>query len=82
MDDTLVCNYEGGFKNGEWHGHGKLSYCDGTEYTGDFYEGNYHGHGILIKAGGRVRYEGSFVHGKIHGEGVQKDSIKETTYVG
>ncbi|XP_045155159.1 MORN repeat-containing protein 1 [Echinops telfairi] len=70
--------YEGDWKGGRQHGHGKLLFKDGSYYEGDFVdgeitgEGRRHwvssGHGLLVDQDGQV-YEGSFHNHRKHGHG-------------
>ena len=42
--------YEGGFQNGEPHGHGKMTYADGYVYEGEWKDGEHHGQGCIQHA--------------------------------
>tara|TARA_B100000768_G_scaffold145679_1_gene138591 strand:- start:123 stop:464 length:342 start_codon:yes stop_codon:yes gene_type:complete len=60
--------YQGEYKAGRYHGHGKLSYADGDAYEGQWREGEKHGHGKYSFATGDA-YEGQWREGKKHGRG-------------
>lgn len=70
--------YEGEWKGGECHGHGKLTYASGGVYEGEWKDGKRHGQGKLTYArhgpgkqafANGCRYEGEFQDGNIHGQG-------------
>ncbi|XP_029411719.1 MORN repeat-containing protein 1 isoform X2 [Nannospalax galili] len=69
--------YEGEWKGGKKHGHGKLLFKDGGYYEGNTYSGQFvlgepQGHGIMkYKAGGH--YEGEFSGGLREGQGFLED---------
>lgn len=73
---TVSERYEGGFKDGKRHGHGKIekdgfdgSFASGKIYIeGDFDEGLMTGKGKEILANGNV-YDGEFLKGNHHGKG-------------
>jgi len=46
--------YEGGFREDDYHGKGKLTDEDGNVYEGDFIEGSKHGIGKMTYADGKV----------------------------
>uniref|UniRef100_A0A7N9CV48 MORN repeat containing 1 n=1 Tax=Macaca fascicularis TaxID=9541 RepID=A0A7N9CV48_MACFA len=70
--------YEGEWKGGRKHGHGKLLFKDGSYYEGAFVDGEitgegrrhwaWSGHGFLVDRDGQV-YQGSFHDNKRHGPG-------------
>lgn len=60
--------YEGEWLNGEFHGKGKFTWADGSEYDGDYHEGKKHGQGRFTYASKKV-YNGGWVNGKQEGEG-------------
>ena len=45
--------YEGGYKEGMKHGHGKYIWNDGSMYEGDWYENKINGRGIYVWPDGR-----------------------------
>ena len=51
--------FEGEFKDGEYHGKGKLTFDNGDVYEGEFKDGEYHGMGKATLANGDV-LEGIF----------------------
>ncbi|XP_076469998.1 uncharacterized protein LOC143300288 [Babylonia areolata] len=64
--------YEGEWKNGKKHGHGKLVMKDGTYYEGQFIDGEINGHGTKFFSGTNCIYTGQFVNGEMHGHGVMQ----------
>ncbi|XP_069893252.1 MORN repeat-containing protein 1 isoform X3 [Dipodomys merriami] len=77
--------YEGEWKGGKKHGHGKLLFKDGGYYEGNSYSGHFvlgepQGRGIMkYKAGGH--YEGELSRGLREGQGVLVD-VDGQTYQG
>ncbi len=63
--------YEGEYKNGMFHGDGKLIWSNGDVYTGEFKDGLKHGKGKDQLAAGSV-YEGEYVKGYWAGQGELK----------
>ncbi|XP_022090090.1 junctophilin-2-like isoform X2 [Acanthaster planci] len=61
--------YEGDWKEGKKHGHGKLIMGDGSYYEGEFIHGEIEGHGFRKWASG-VTYSGQFADGEMNGHGV------------
>jgi hypothetical protein len=62
--------YEGGFRDGLFHGHGKITYKDsGIIYEGEFRNGLRHGKGQVRFPSGQS-YVGMFKRGDYHGQGV------------
>lgn len=61
-------SYEGGLRDGRFHGHGVLRYRDGTVIDGIWSDGALEGEGSLRDAQGN-RYEGAFRNGKAEGTG-------------
>jgi len=59
--------YIGQFKNGVFHGHGRLIFPDGRRYEGEFREGRIEGYGEMSLAVGG--YKGEWKDGKFHGQG-------------
>ncbi|XP_041375445.1 MORN repeat-containing protein 1-like isoform X2 [Gigantopelta aegis] len=62
--------YEGTWKNGKKHGHGKLLMRDGTFYEGQFIDGEITGHGYKYFASTKARYTGQFLNGELEGYGI------------
>lgn len=60
--------YQGGIKDGLFHGEGKLLYQHGGYYEGAFRNGTFEGNGVFVSREGR-RYEGDFKAGYFHGSG-------------
>ncbi|XP_006871840.1 PREDICTED: MORN repeat-containing protein 1 [Chrysochloris asiatica] len=64
--------YEGEWKEGKKHGHGKLLFKDGSYYEGDFVDGEITGKGRRHWALSGNTYSGQFVLGEPHGQGVMQ----------
>uniref|UniRef100_A0A6I8P023 MORN repeat containing 1 n=1 Tax=Ornithorhynchus anatinus TaxID=9258 RepID=A0A6I8P023_ORNAN len=64
--------YEGEWKEGKKHGHGKLLFKDGSFYEGDFVDGEIMGNGFRYWASSGNTYSGQFVFGELQGYGVMK----------
>uniref|UniRef100_A0A8D0HKR2 MORN repeat containing 1 n=1 Tax=Sphenodon punctatus TaxID=8508 RepID=A0A8D0HKR2_SPHPU len=62
--------YEGEWKQGKKHGHGKLSFKDGSYYEGEFVDGEIVGNGLRYWASTGNTYSGQFLLGELHGHGV------------
>uniref|UniRef100_A0A674KBQ8 MORN repeat containing 1 n=1 Tax=Terrapene triunguis TaxID=2587831 RepID=A0A674KBQ8_9SAUR len=62
--------YEGEWKQGRKHGHGKLLFKDGSYYEGEFVDGEIMGNGLRYWASTGNTYSGQFVSGELHGHGV------------
>ncbi|KAM6434432.1 MORN repeat-containing protein 1 isoform 2-T2 [Liasis olivaceus] len=62
--------YEGQWKRGKKHGHGKLLFKDGSYYEGEFANGEIVGHGLRYWASTGNTYSGQFLCGELHGHGV------------
>jgi hypothetical protein len=61
-----------GFKDGQRHGQGKLTYPDGRKFVGEWKDGEPIGQGTYIYGKGKWEgdmYEGEFKDGKKHGQG-------------
>ena len=59
--------YEGGWKDGKYHGKGIVEHSDGTKYSGQWLENLPNGNGTLTDPGGN-KYVGEFRDGKRHGK--------------
>lgn len=55
-------------KDGNPHGHGRLTYADGGYYDGEFVHGTIEGFGIMVYAEDEY-YEGHFANNDLHGHG-------------
>ncbi|XP_067928504.1 MORN repeat-containing protein 1-like isoform X2 [Watersipora subatra] len=66
--------YEGQWKAGKMHGHGKLVMKDGSFYEGEFKDGEITGHGFKYFARTRNTFSGEFYLGEIEGNGVMRYS--------
>ncbi|CAI5782802.1 Hypothetical predicted protein [Podarcis lilfordi] len=62
--------YEGEWKQGRKHGHGKLLFKDGSYYEGEFVDGEIKGNGLRYWASTGNTYSGQFLFGELHGHGV------------
>jgi hypothetical protein len=74
--------YEGAYSDEEFHGHGMMTYVDGSVYEGEWHRGMRYGYGHFRAAAPHsYSYEGWFSADKKHGEGVIcfKDG---STYIG
>ncbi len=81
-DDILV--YKGEFKDGSYHGKGKLYFGDGSsvKYDGKFKNNRFEGKGILYDSIGNKIYVGKFSKGLYDGYGIAYDSLgRETRHV-
>ncbi|XP_021354202.1 MORN repeat-containing protein 1-like isoform X3 [Mizuhopecten yessoensis] len=61
--------YEGQWRNGKKHGHGKLQMQDGSYYEGTFNDGEINGHGFRYFSTTGCKYTGQFHKGELHGTG-------------
>ena len=61
--------YEGGYKEGMKHGHGKYIWNDGSMYEGEWFENKINGRGIYIWPDGR-KYNGEWKDNNMHGKGL------------
>ncbi|XP_034338259.2 MORN repeat-containing protein 1 isoform X5 [Magallana gigas] len=61
--------YEGQWRNGTKHGHGKLQMADGSYYEGTFSNGEIDGKGMRFFSQTGSKYTGQFVKGELHGRG-------------
>ncbi|XP_075460973.1 MORN repeat-containing protein 1 isoform X3 [Ascaphus truei] len=64
--------YEGEWKSGKKHGHGKLLFKDGSYYEGEFVNGEINGNGLRYWASSGNIYSGEFRSGELHGHGVMQ----------
>ncbi|XP_027254307.2 MORN repeat-containing protein 1 isoform X3 [Cricetulus griseus] len=64
--------YEGEWKGGKKHGHGKLLFKDGSYYEGEFVDGEITGEGYQYWAWSGNTYSGQFVLGEPQGHGIMK----------
>lgn len=60
--------YRGEYREGRFHGMGRLEWPSGARYVGQFERGQMHGLGRMTERNGSV-YEGSFAHGLPQGAG-------------
>ncbi|KAJ8388082.1 hypothetical protein AAFF_G00147000 [Aldrovandia affinis] len=64
--------YEGEWRMGKKHGHGKLLMKDGSFYEGEFANGEIEGNGLRYWARSGDSYSGQFRSGELHGYGVMQ----------
>ncbi|XP_077007661.1 MORN repeat-containing protein 1 isoform X4 [Tamandua tetradactyla] len=64
--------YEGEWKGGKKHGHGKLLFKDGSYYEGEFVDGEIQGQGCRYWASSGNTYSGQFVLGEPQGLGTMQ----------
>ncbi|KYO31431.1 MORN repeat-containing protein 1 isoform X1 [Alligator mississippiensis] len=64
--------YEGEWRQGKKHGHGKLLFKDGSYYEGEFVDGEILGNGLRYWASSGNTYSGQFMLGELHGHGVMQ----------
>ncbi|XP_006885993.1 PREDICTED: MORN repeat-containing protein 1 [Elephantulus edwardii] len=64
--------YEGDWKGGKKHGHGKLLFKDGSYYEGEFVDGEITGEGCRHWALSENTYTGQFLLGEPHGHGIMQ----------
>ncbi|XP_056008218.1 MORN repeat-containing protein 1-like isoform X3 [Ostrea edulis] len=62
--------YEGEWRNGVKHGHGKLQMADGSFYEGTFTNGEIDGSGTRFFSQTGNKYMGQFSMGELHGRGI------------
>ena len=74
--------YEGGYKEGMKHGHGKYIWNDGSMYEGQWCENKINGVGIYIWPDGR-KYSGEWKDNNMHGKGVYRwtDGMAPHAYI-
>jgi len=60
--------YDGEWKDGTFHGKGRMVYANGSIYDGDWIKGKCHGTGKMTYANGNI-YVGDWTEGKRHGKG-------------
>ena len=61
-------SYQGELKDGEFHGHGEITFSNGDQYNGEFSNGKMNGHGTFTSIVGNT-YVGELKDGKLHGHG-------------
>lgn len=54
--EPRTMKYEGGFKDGYFHGYGELIWNDGAYYEGSWKEGRRHGRGVYVTGDGKDGY--------------------------
>jgi hypothetical protein len=62
-DKGNTVSYEGEWKQGQWHGKGKVIKKNGDTYTGSFSEDQIHGFGEYAHKGSKRIFQGRFVMG-------------------
>eukprot|EP00968_Pinguiococcus_pyrenoidosus_P022608 scaffold3319_cov258-Pinguiococcus_pyrenoidosus.AAC.3 len=61
--------YQGGWRQGRFHGHGVYRAADGSRYEGDWEAGERNGHGVQVHPSGE-KYSGDWLQNLKHGKGV------------
>lgn len=75
--------YEGMFKDGYFHGRGKMSQANGDVYMGEWENDKATGIGAFYDASQGVRYNGEWVNDAQHGQGEEWwDEGARTKYIG
>ena len=75
--------YEGMFRNGQFHGRGKMVQASGDIYIGEWGNDKATGHGTFFDASQGVRYTGEWLNDAQHGVGEETwDDGGRTRYVG
>lgn len=69
-------SYIGGWQDGTIHGHGEMTYTDGSVYTGWWAWQKRCGHGRLVLSGGRGMYVGAWEGDKRNGYGISDNLTK------
>ena len=64
--------YSGSFKNGLYHGRGRLEFIDGSIYEGEFENNKMQGYGKIFFKDGSI-YQGNFKNNLRHGTGILRD---------
>lgn len=81
---TLAVTYTGQFKNGKFHGSGKLveKYKDKTnkKWEGKWHNGELNGYGKFISS--NSSYKGQWKNGKSNGQGTENNFLKGTVFTG
>lgn len=73
--------YIGSWKDGLFHGLGRMQYANKDQYYGQWENGEYHGQGIYTFANGQ-KYEGTWKNGKRHGMGTEYSSNGNSVHQG
>jgi len=63
--------FEGDWRHGRWHGHGRATFANGDSYEGEYRFDQRHGRGLYCWSDGRI-YDGTFSEDKRHGKGAFK----------
>ena len=69
------CVYVGSWVHGRRHGHGKLSFMDGSFYRGDFKDDQMWGKGIYVDAADGSQYDGEWYKNMRQGMGTLIDNL-------
>ena len=70
---SKIKSYSGDYKNGLYHGKGRLEFKDGNVYEGQFENNKMHGFGKIFFKDGSI-YQGNFKNNLRDGEGLSKDA--------
>ena len=73
-----IKSYSGDFKNGHYHGKGRLVFTDGSIYEGQFENNKMHGYGKIFFKDGSI-YQGNFNNNLRDGTGksLSKDGVEQ-----
>ena len=66
---SKIKSYSGDYKNGFYHGKGRLEFKDGSVYEGQFENNKMHGYGKIFFKNGSI-YQGSFKNNLRDGTGI------------
>ncbi len=70
---SKVKSYSGEFKNGLFHGKGRLEFKDGNVYEGQFENNKMHGYGKIFFKDGSI-YQGNFINNLRDGTGILRST--------
>ena len=68
-----IKSYSGDYKNGLYHGKGRLEFKDGSVYEGQFEKNSMHGYGKIFFKDGSI-YQGNFKNNLRDGTGILKST--------
>ncbi len=70
---SKIKSYSGDYKNGFYHGKGRLEFKDGSVYEGQFENNKMHGYGKIFFKDGSI-YQGNFKNNLRDGTGIFKNT--------
>ena len=68
-----IKSYSGDYKNGLYHGKGRLEFKDGSIYEGQFENNKMHGYGKIFFKDGSI-YQGNFINNLRDGTGILRST--------